>query len=385
MNGWVMAMDLKDLREQINEIDEGILKSFMKRMEISYKIAEVKKEKGLSLENKSREREITDRVTVEAGDLSPYARLLYSTLFDLSKSYQSQFLLTDGEFERGLKETVENTPKLFPQKAKIAVQGREGSYSQQASDYLFSQGRIFYFETFEEVFDAVEREICDYGVLPVENSSNGSVKEVYDLMEKKHFSIVASHRHLIHHGLLAKKGVSKDEIEEIISHSQALEQCSEYLKKFENIKIHPVENTAIAAKMVRESPRREIAAISSSHCADLYRLDVLQEGIQNSDNNYTRFICISKKMEIYPGANKISFRTTTEHEPGSLYKIIARFAALGLNLTKIESRPIIGKDFEFLFYFDFEGSIHMKEVLGLLSALKRENKNFVFLGNYLER
>ncbi len=378
-------MDLKELREQINEIDENILHSFIKRMEVSREIAQVKKEKGLNLENKVREREILDRITEETGDLSPYARLLYSTLFDLSKSYQSQFVFTDGEFERQLQEVAEKTPKIFPQKAKIAVQGREGSYSQQASDHLFSQGRIMYFNTFEEVFDAVEQEICDYGVLPVENSSNGSVKEVYDLMERKHFSIVASYRLLIHHALLAKKGVVEKELREIISHAQALEQCNEYLKGLKDVELRSVENTAAAAKAVSESSGGEIGAISSSHCADLYGLEVLREGIQNSDNNYTRFICISKKMEIYPGAGKISFRTTTEHEPGGLYKIMARFAALGLNLTKIESRPIIGRDFEFLFYFDFEGSVHMPEVLGLLSALKRENKEFVFLGNYLER
>ncbi|MDO5040509.1 MAG: prephenate dehydratase domain-containing protein [Peptoniphilus sp.] len=378
-------MDLKELREQINEIDKNILEAFTERMEVSREIAKVKKEKGLSLENKVREREILDGITEKTGDLSHYARLLYSTLFDLSKSYQSQFLFTEGEFERQLQKAAENTPKIFPKKAKIAVQGREGSYSQQASDHLFSQGKLLYFHTFEEVFDAVEREICDYGVLPLENSSKGSVKEVYDLMERKQFFIVASYRLLIHHALMAKKGVAEEELREIISHAQALEQCSEYLRSIENVKVGSVENTAVAAKIVSESPSREIGAISSSHCADLYGLEVLKEGIQNSDNNYTRFICISKKMEIYPGASKISFRTTAKHEPGGLYKIIAQFAALGLNLTKIESRPIIGKDFEFLFYFDFEGSVHMPEVLGLLSALKRENKKFVFLGNYLER
>lgn len=377
-------MDLKEIRDKINEVDDQLLECFIKRMELSYEVAKAKHKEGLIIKNKSREREILDRVTKNAGEFAPYARLLYSTLFDLSKSYQSEFLLKSQELEDQIKEAVKNTPELLPKKGMIAVQGTEGSYSQQASDKLFPMGHLMYFDTFESVFDAVEQELCDYGVLPIENSSNGSVKEVYELMEKKNFSIISSFRLFIHHGLLGKKGIKKEDIKEIISHRQALEQCSGYLKKISDVEITSVRNTAMAAKTVSESDRKELAAISSLHCAELYGLEVIEDGIQNSDNNYTRFICISKKLEIYPGANKISIMLTASHEPGGLYKIIARFASLGLNLTKIESRSIVGRDFEFMFHFDFEGSVLMPEVMGLLSSLKKENPDFVFLGNYSE-
>ena len=377
-------MDLKEIRDKINEVDDQLLECFIKRMELSYEVAKAKHKEGLIIKNKSREREILDRVTKNAGEFAPYARLLYSTLFDLSKSYQSEFLLKSQELEDQIKEAVKNTPELLPKKGMIAVQGTEGSYSQQASDKLFPMGHLMYFDTFESVFDAVEQELCDYGVLPIENSSNGSVKEVYELMEKKNFSIISSFRLFIHHGLLGKKGIKKEDIKEIISHRQALEQCSGYLKKISGVEITSVRNTAMAAKTVSESDRKELAAISSLHCAELYGLEVIEDGIQNSDNNYTRFICISKKLEIYPGANKISIMLTASHEPGGLYKIIARFASLGLNLTKIESRSIVGRDFEFMFHFDFEGSVLMPEVMGLLSSLKKENPDFVFLGNYSE-
>lgn len=377
-------MDLNKIREEINRVDDELLECFIKRMELSYEVAKAKHKEGLKIKNKSREREILDRVTKNSGEFAPYARLLYSTLFDLSKSYQSEFLLRSHELEEQIKKAVEETPDLLPRKGMIAVQGTEGSYSQQASDKLFPMGHLMYFDTFESVFDAVEQGLCDYGVLPIENSSNGSVKEVYELMEKKDFSIISSLRLFIHHGLLGKKGIKKEDIKEIISHRQALEQCSHYLDQFKNVTVTSVKNTALAAKAVSESDRKDLAAISSLHCADLYGLEIIEDNIQNSDNNYTRFICISKNLEIYPGANRISIMLTASHEPGGLYKIIARFAALGLNLTKIESRSIAGRDFEFMFHFDFEGSVLMPEVMGLISSLKRENQDFVFLGNYSE-
>lgn len=378
-------MDLKKIRNEIDKIDDDILDLFLERMKLSYSVAEAKSEQGLNLKNKSREREILDRITEKSGEFAPYSRLLYSTLFDLSKSYQSRFLLRDHELEDKIERALKETPQLPPKKGMIAVQGREGSYSQQASDQLFPMGHIMYFQTFEAVFDAVEQGLCDYGVLPIENSSNGSVNEVYDLMEKKKFSIISSYRLFVHHGLLGKKGVKKEDIREIISHRQALEQCSSYLKTFKEVEITSVKNTALAAKEVADSDRKDLAAISSLHCADLYGLEVIEEGIQNSDNNYTRFICISKNLEIYPGANRISIMMTAAHEPGGLYKVIARFASIGLNLTKIESRPISGRDFEFMFYFDFEGSVLMPEVMGLLASMKKENNDFVFLGNYSEQ
>lgn len=241
-----------------------------------------------------------------------------------------------------------------------------------------------YFKTFEAVFNAVDKGMCRYGILPIENSSAGSVNQVYDLMKKFRFSIVRGVKLRINHTLLAKKGVQLEGIKEIYSHEQGLNQCSEFLRANPQIKANVCENTAVAAKLVAQSDRTDIAAISSRECAELYGLQILSDHIQNSDNNYTRFICISRSLEIYPGADKMSLMFSLPHRPGTLYSVITKFATLGLNLTKLESRPIPGKDFEFMFYFDASVSAHSEELLKLLAELEGTLEQFSFLGCYAE-
>ena len=226
--------------------------------------------------------------------------------------------------------------------------------------------------------------MCRYGILPIENSSASSVSQVYDLMKKFRFSIVRSVKLRINHTLLVKKGTRLEDIREIYSHEQGLAQCNEFLREHPEIKANVYENTAVAAKMVADSDRTDIAAISSRECAELYGLQILSDHIQNSDNNYTRFICISRAPEIYPGADKMSLMFTLPHRPGSLYSVITKFATLGLNLTKIESRPIPGKDFEFMFYFDASVSAHSDALLKLLAELEGTLEQFSFLGCYAE-
>ena len=253
-----------------------------------------------------------------------------------------------------------------------------------ACDRLFSLPSIIYFRHFEGVFQAVQSGLCQYGILPIENSSYGSVIKVYDLMKRFDFHIAKSIKLLISHALLAKPGIKPDAIREIFSHEQAIGQCSEFLREHKEIKVTVCENTAEAAKMVSESARPDVAAISSKNCTELYGLALLSDSIQNSEVNYTRFICISKGLEIYPGADKISLMITLPHRPGSLYTTLAKFSALGLNLTKLESRPISGKDFEFMFYFDFEASLYSDDVIKLLSDLEASPDQFEFLGSYSE-
>ncbi len=241
-----------------------------------------------------------------------------------------------------------------------------------------------YFNSFEGVFNAVEKGLCQYGILPIENSSYGSVGTVYDLMRNYNFHIVKSIRLRINHSLLAKPGTKLKDVKEIFSHEQAIGQCGEFLKTLKDVKITICENTARAAKMVAESERDDVAAICSRDCMELYGLESLNNNIQVSDNNYTRFICISKNLEIYPGANKISLMLTLPHRPSSLYHMIAKFAALGVNLTKLESRPVPGSDFEFMFYFDMEASVYSPELVNLLGQLENQPELFVFLGSYSE-
>lgn len=234
------------------------------------------------------------------------------------------------------------------------------------------------------MFNAVESGLCEFGVLPIENSTAGSVLEVYDLMRKHNFHIVRSTRVRINHCLAALPNADIKNITKIISHPQALLQCEDFLKKLD-VKVEAEENTAVAAKRVADSGDLTLAAICSEECAGVYGLKILKKEIQNSDANYTRFICISKDLCVYKGADRMSVMTSLSHEPGSLNRILGRFSALGLNLTKLESRPIVGSDFEFMFYFDFEGDVTEPGVKNLIAELENGSENFVFLGAYKEK
>ena len=370
------VMDLESLRKEIDQVDTQITDLFVKRMKLCAEVAHYKKSKGLNIVNQGRER---------AGDeLDGYTRILFATLFDLSRSYQSMLITEDSPVTREIDEALANTPKMLPKKAVVACQGVEGGYAQQACDRVFSFADIMYFRTWEGVFSAVQKGMCQYGILPIENSSNGSVNGVYDLMHKFDFHIVHSVKLHVNHSLLALPGATLGGITEIFSHEQAIGQCSAFLKTMPTATITVCENTAMAAKMVAESGRTDVAAISSPICAQMYGLTELKAGIHNTDNNYTRFILISKKPEIYPGADHLSLMFRVGHTPGSLTRILSRFSSLGLNMTKLESRPISGADFHYLFYMDFEGSIYDGDVRKLLSELEQELEMFVFLGAYTE-
>ena len=378
-------MDISDARREIDKIDVELTELFVKRMKLSKEIAAYKKDNNLPVFDKTREREIINKAADRAGkDMENYISVLYTTLFDVSRSYQKQLIGGKTELTGEIEKAFEETEEVFPARSVVACQGVEGAYSQYACDKLFSMPSIMYFNRFQGVFQAVESGLCKYGILPIENSTAGSVNEVYDLMRKHRFYIVRSIKLRIDHNLLVKEGTKLGDVKEIISHQQALDQCSEFLKTLKDVKITVCENTAAAAKAVAESGRNDIAAISSKNCADLYGLHVLSDTIQNNDNNYTRFICISKKLEIYPGADKISMMFSITHKPGALYNVISRFSSLGLNLTKLESRPMPGKDFEFMFYFDLNANIREPKVLKLIGEFDDEFDKFTFLGSYSE-
>ena len=378
-------MDLQNAREEIDRIDDQIVALFRERMAFSRKAAEVKQRENIPVYNGERERAVMNHVCDLAGkDLESYARVLYETLFDVSRAYQHQLIASDSTLPAEIHRAERETAQIFPSRAVTACQGVEGAYSQCACDKLFVLPDIRYFGSFQGVFEAVEQGSCRFGVLPIENSTAGSVNQVYDLMKKHHFYIVRSIKLRVDHNLLAKKGSKLSDIKEILSHQQAIDQCSDFLKSLKGVKVTPCANTAIAAKRVAESGRGDIAAISSRNCAELYDLSVISDTVQNTDSNYTRFICITKDLEIYPGADKISLMFSVAHKPGALYSAISRFSALGLNLTKLESRPIPGKDFEFMFYFDLNASIYDERVVKLLAELDDEFDQFTFLGAYSE-
>lgn len=378
-------MNLDNLKEEIDNIDEELVSLLNKRMDVTRKIAEYKNQNNLPLRDVKNEREKMNEIIEKSDDeKADYMSVLYSMIFDISNSYQNNFASTKSELTSKIEDAIENTDKIFPTHAKVACQGVEGANSQIACDKLFRNANITYYKSFGEVFKSIENGECRYGIIPVENSIAGSVNSAYDLMSKHHFKIVRSIRLKIDHNLLVKPGTKLQDIKEIYSHEQAINQCSEFLGSLKDVKVIPCENTAIAAKRVSESPRGDVAAIASRACISLYNLSSLKESIQNTDNNYTRFICISKDLEIYPGASKTSVMLTLPHEPGSLYKILSRFYALGVNLIKLESRPLPNREFEFMFYFDLETSVYTKGLLGLLDELSSKCDNFNYLGSYNE-
>ena len=349
-------------------------------------VAQTKRETGKPIRDHAREREILNRATAQAGDAyAPYVRALYSHIFDLSRSYQSSVWAHEsplaGKIAAALAET---TGKRLPDHALVACQGTEGAYAQQACEKLFAYPDILYFDRFEGVFSAVEKGMCRYGILPVENSTAGSVTQVYDLMEKHHFYIVGAQKLRIDHRLMRRHGDSTAPITQIVSHEQALRQCSRFLAAHPEIAVTPMENTAKAAEYVAECGRDDVAVIASRACADLYGLDVVNDDISDSHNNYTRFICISRKLEIYPQARRVSLMLNLAHEPGALNAVVSRLAIAGVNLVKLESRPIPDREFEFRFFFDMTASVADPDIVRLLGELEAHCDRFVFLGCYDE-
>ena len=378
-------MELSEYRARIDKIDDELLRLFAERMQTAAGIAAYKKENVLPVLDAGREREkLADIVKKAPEGMQEEAVSLYRLLFSLSRSYQHELLGSGSTLPELLKTAVASTPQMFPASAAVACQGVEGAYSQQACDRLFRHPSVFYCATFDKVFSAIEQGLCQYGVLPLENSTAGSVNAVYDLMQKHKFSIVRSVRLRIDHSLLALPGTKLSDIREIVSHEQALGQCSDLLRAMPGVTVTRCANTAEAARMVAQSGRKDLAAIASNACAEVYGLQVLQARVQNDGGNYTRFICIAAKPEIYPGADRTSLLLSLANEPGSLYQVLSRIYGRGINLTKLESRPIAGSDDTFRFYFDLEASVYSPELPKLLGELEDVCEHVCYLGSYSE-
>lgn len=378
-------MELSEIRSQIDGIDRELVDLFCRRMALSAQVADYKKEQNLPIYVPARERAILQQVAQQAGeDFEKDARILYSMIFELSRGYQSRRNSPVSPLFSRITDAIEKTPDLFPQSPMVACQGVEGAYSQIACEKIFQNPFILYFKNFDGVFNAIEQGLCRYGILPIENSTAGSVNKVYDLMIRHNFSIVRTFRMKIDHNLLANPGAALSGIKEIYSHEQAIGQCAEFLKNLPGVTVIPVANTAVAAQMVAQSGRTDVAAISSRSCAELYGLTVLSHSIQDKGNNHTRFICISKELEVYPGSDRTSIMMVLSHKPGALYKVLSRLYTLGINVTKLESRPLPDREFEFMFYFDLETSIYSQEFAQLMCELESLCEEFKYLGSYRE-
>ncbi|MGN1051282.1 MAG: prephenate dehydratase [Acutalibacteraceae bacterium] len=373
--------ELKEIREEINEIDEKLIALFKRRMDCAKDVGEYKKAKGIPVLNQDREQEILDEVLKKGGEYGHASQLLYSNIMELSRGLQHN-IIGSGKEMRKLIDSADHSLS-FGEDTSIAFSGIKGANSHIASLKLFPKSRLVSCKSFGEVFEKIEKGEVSYGVVPVENSSAGSVSSVYDLILKHRFYIVRSLDLKIDHNLCALEQSKISDIKEVWSHPQALSQCSETIAKY-NLKAVPYDNTATAARDVKNEMRLNVSAICSTLAAKEYGLKILKEKVQNSSNNTTRFIVISKKLCIPENAEKISLCFSLPHVTGSLYSVLCRFNSMGLNLTKIESRPMETGNFEYLFYLDFTGNVQNEDVKNLLCALSCELPEFSFLGNYHE-
>lgn len=377
-------MELSDIRRRIDQVDDEILSLFLQRMDLSEAVAAYKKEHQVPIWNKTREREILSRMAEKAGPQERYVYPLYTTLFQLARTRQQELMEGPTLVGAQIRASLAREEAVFPQTGTVACQGVEGGNSQAACDRLLPRGRIVYVNSFEAVFDAVESGLCQFGVVPIENSSYGSVRAVYDLLQRKRFSIVRSTRLCIRHELLALPGARLSDITKIYSHQQAIGQCSRFLSTLPGVETIPWDNTASAARLVSESGSSHAAAIASPACAGLYGLVPVARDIQDSDNNYTRFICITRDPAVYAGSGRISLILSCDNTPGALYEVLSRLAALGINMTKLESCPVTGRNFEFIFFLELEASVHAPGVVPMLEELERSYQGFQFLGCYGE-
>lgn len=378
--------ELSELRGEIDRIDHEIFRLFAERAEVSEGVAAYKREHDMKIYDPVRERAKVARAAEEAPeDLATYAQVLMELLMEASRARQHELLdAADEGMPAEIAAARERTPELFPRSARISCQGVEGAYSQIAAEKFFRRPTIAYSPTFDGVFRAVEQGLARYGVIPFENSTAGSVRQVFDLMMEHSFHIVRTTRVKIDHNLLANPGSSLAGIRDVYSHEQAVEQCAEFLSGLPDVRVHVCENTAVAARRVAESGKTDVAALSSLPCAELYGLEVLSASVQDHDNNYTRFACISKDLEIYPGADRTSLMIVLPHVPGSLYKLLAKFYALDINLLKLESRPIPERDFEFMFYFELECPVASPEFSSLMATIGGLCQECRYLGSYAE-
>lgn len=374
-------MDLTELRQQIDEIDEQIVSLYEQRMEVCRNVAEYKLENGRKVFDSAREAEKLEKVKAMTHNEfnSHGVAELFEQLMSMSRKLQYRML---AEREGTGRLPFIGVDALDTAHARVVYQGDEGSYSQAAMLCFFGeQVNSVHVDTFRDAMSAIDEGRADYAVLPIENSTAGIVSEIYDLLVEYENYIVAEQIMEIRHCLLAVAGAEKSDIRRVYSHPQSLMQCAKYLQGTDWQQIS-MKNNAFAAQKVAQEQDRTQAAIAGAHAAAAYGLSVLEEGIHQSDTNSTRFIIVTNQKIFRKTAGKISLCFEIPHRSGSLYHILSHFIYNGLNMTKIESRPIEDRNWEYRFFIDFEGNLADGAVKNALRGLREETRNMKILGNY---
>ena len=374
--------DLNAVRGVIDEIDSQLRPLLERRMDAAREVARIKSRAGIPVLNAKREEEILNRVRDQSPEYGDALRVVYSSMMDVSRALQHK-ILGGGKSLRAEIEAARMHPFLPSAPCSVICPGVDGSFSSIAARRMFQNGELHFTEQFADVFRSVADGEADYGVIPIENSWAGSVHESFDLMMKHRLRIACAVELPVHHCLVGVKGAQIPAIRQVLSHPQGLAQCGDYIAAhgFEAVSC---SNTATAAMDAARQGDLSVAAIASEETAALYGLEVLERDIQSSSENVTRIIAISRDLKIADHADRISLIFTVPNVTGSLYRLLARFALCGLNLTKLESRPTKDRNFDYYFYLDFTGSVEQEHTMDLLCALEEELPVFRFLGNYPE-
>ena len=374
-------MDLLELRQQIDNIDEQIVALYEQRMDICKQVAEYKIETGKKVFDRQRETEKLAKVkSLTHNDFNSHGiEELFEQIMSMSRKLQYQLLAEHGSLG---KLPFIGVDRLETQRARVVFQGAEGAYSQAAMmQYFGDQINSFHVDTFRDAMSAIDEGSADFAVLPIENSTAGIVNEIYDLLQEYENYIVGEHIIKIEHCLLGVPGAALSDIKTVYSHPQSLMQSSRFLENYDWQQIS-MQNNAFAARKVAEEGDRTQAAIAGEHAGKIYGLDVLQRGVNQSGSNSTRFIIVTNQKIFKKDAGKISICFEVPHESGSLYHMLSHFIYNNLSMTKIESRPIEGRNWEYRFFIDFEGNLSDSAVKNALRGLRDEARNMKILGNY---
>lgn len=375
-------LDLQEIRKEIDQVDSQLLGLFEKRMELCGQVAEFKIEMGKPVFDRAREQEKLERLKREASTpfLEMGAQELFSQIMAISRKLQYQILTEKGKEEPLEYRMVESLPM---ERAKVVFQGVEGAYSFAAMRSFFgNQVQSFHVRTWKDAMESIAWGDADYAVLPIENSTAGIVADIYDLLVKYHHYIVGEQIVRAEHVLMGVPGADLEDIRTVYSHPQGLWQCRKFLEKHPGWEQMDFDNTATAARKVAQEQDKSQAAIASRYAAEHYGLEILQEGIASSSNNATRFIIVAKKKLFLKDAGKISICFELPHEKGSLYNILSHVIYNNLNMTKIESRPIPERNWEYRFFVDFEGNLEDSGVKNALRGIEQEARRLRIFGNY---
>ena len=378
--------ELEQYRQEIDRIDAQLVQLFLERMAVTGQVGEYKRRAGIPVLDAGREKQVIAAKTALTDDPARKADIaaLYESIMAISRR-QQRHLVHEGAEDAGYAAYLADRARTREPVARprVVYQGEPGCYSEEAAAGFFGDGVDSKgLPWFNDVFAALDRGEADYAVVPVENSSTGSIRQVYDLMAQYHYFIVGEWQVKVEHCLMALPGVGLDRIRTVYSHEQGLMQCEKYLDAHRDWARVPTLDTAGSAKLVAETGDPTAAAICSRRAARLYGLNILAEGVNYNSMNHTRFAVVSPAPELRPGRDKISAMFRLPHQSGSLHEILTIFAVQGLNLLKIESRPIPGRGWEYLFFLDFTGDLAAEGMDGVLHELSQLAAEFRILGNY---